>query len=140
MSRSFKTFDDASVSGLILLTYLLFISIGGQARADMGGYLYPKKECLPGEQKIECTQWFEKPEECRSFLTNNTLYYISEGSEGASVQRYVFCKRTSESAHENQQAKSKNRFSTDPLINGLIAGLAVAIAVFALWLLRKCHV
>lgn len=105
--------------------------------ADTGGYVYPTKKCQPNEESIACDQWFEKPELCKKYL-DDPQYYISEGSVGASVQHYVFCKRQKVLPQDIPESR-KTRPLQESTVFGIVAIVFVIFGILLLLRLRKKH-
>lgn len=111
----------------------LFLCLPGVLFADTGSTVLPNRsgECLAGTEKIECTSWFEQPTACDGWLSNPE-YITAEGSIGASVQHYTFCK------------KDPTRFSQPSAVGwkrvasvGAVAACVVFAAIIGLFAIRK---
>ncbi|MEK7619557.1 MAG: FGGY family carbohydrate kinase [Patescibacteria group bacterium] len=110
---------------------ILLVSVT-PVRADTGSTILPDRrgECQAGEKPIECTSWYEKPDACNQWL-NNPEYIIAEGSTGASVQHYTFCKK------DPTKSTPEEKTAGIVVIGGIVALLVAGFSLFRLITLRK---
>ncbi len=121
----------------IFLTSIAVTILPLSVFADTGGYVYPTKKCQAGEESIKCDQWFQKPDLCKGYL-NDPQYYISEGSVGASVQHYIFCKRLKTSSQDIPESQ-KTRPLQQSTVFGIVGSILVVLGILLLLRLRKKH-